>query len=615
MTRHALRTPHAAVIAAAAAVAVALPALANGFAYDDVWIVAQNPAVQTPGDLGHLLTATYWPVVEGQGILWRPVTLAAFALQWAVGGGTPLVFHLVSVALAGLTAGLVALVAGALLGPAIAVIAGLLFAVHPVHVEVTATVVGQAELWAAVGYCGAALAAWRASGEVTARRRGAWIAVTVAAVLFGLGAKEHVVTFPLVLALVWWRRAAVDGRPIREVFRQQAATGVAVVAAIGLYVATRAVILGDLTNAGGIATGLDPDSPWQRLVVMLPVSLLWLRLLFLPVRLSADYGPQHLVPDATFGMTHALAIAIWLLVLAVAWRYRGRSPAVTFGVGWFLATIAIVSNVLAPLEVLLAERLLFLPSAGWAIAVAGPLVAWQRAPRARTLAVGAMAAVMIALGVRSALRAPVWRSNETLFAQMLREAPDSFRTHWALGAQAFARGDSALGEREWREAIRLNPAHPQPIEDLGRLYTRTGRWAAAIPLLERVIALDSSRVGSALALGTAYARTGQLAKADAFLAAMGRRHPAEAMFPALRIDVLRREGNDAGALEAAREAVARDSTQWQLWALAAETAGLAGDCAAMRRFAEEARRRGGAEGGDAVDRILERVAKRKGSCN
>jgi len=609
-----LRTSDAVIAAGLAAVVVALPALANGFALDDVWIVAQNPVVQAPGSIAHLLTSTYWPATEGHGALWRPITVTAFAIQWMVGGGAPLVFHLVTLVLAGIAAGLVAGVAGALFGPGVALVAGVLFAVHPVHVEVTATVVGQAELWAAIAYFTAALAAWRAAGATTGRTRVGWAGIMALAVLLGLGAKEHVVTFPLALALVWWRRAVLDRRALRDVLREQVPGVLFVAMSIGLYLLGRAAVVGGAADAGGIATGLDPGAPWQRLAVMLPVSLRWLELLFFPWRLSADYGPQHVVPDARFGLLHGLAIAVWITLTVVAWRARSRAPAIFFGFAWFAVTVAIVSNVVVPLEVLLAERLLYLPSAGWALAVAGVAGLVATVPGRRGVVVAVVSAVAVMFGVRSAWRAPVWRSNESLFAQMLIEAPESYRTHWALGAQAFARGDSARGEREWREAIRLNPAHPQPLEDLGRLYTRTGRWAEAVPLLERLLALDSSRVGSALALGTAYVRTGRLEEAATFLTAMGARHQHEPMFPAILADVRRRQGDFGAALAAASGAVQRDSSQWQLWLLAAETAGLGGSCEEMRRFAEAARRHGGLEAEGTIERVLAGVANRNGSC-
>jgi hypothetical protein len=616
MLRRSLRVRDAAAVAGVAALVVGLPALANGFTYDDVWLVQNHPVVRAPAGLRALLTATVWPPTDGVGALWRPLTLAAFAAQWALGGGSPLLFHGVTVVLSAVTAALVAGVGGALFGPVVALVAGLLFAVHPVHVEVTATVVGQAELLAAVAYLGALWAAWRASERSASPW---WSALAAAAMLAGLGAKEHVITLPAVLLPLWWWRSVRDARPAADVARRQAPLLLTTLVIALAYLLVRRTILGDAAHAGAVASGLDPTSAAQRALVMLPISLRWLELLFAPLRLSADYSPQHVIPNATPGPLHAAALAAWVAIAALAWRGRRLIPAAAFGTAFFALTIAIVSNVPVPLEVLLAERLLFLPSVGWAMAMGG-LVAWVAtspgAPRRRAkTALTALAALTALLfAIRSLARAPVWRSNTVLFAQMLREAPRSFRTHWALGAEAFARGDSVAGEQAWREAIRLNPDHPQPLEDLGRLYARTGRWEPAIPLLERVVLLDSTRIGAALALTTGLTRTGEYAKALGLLDALERRDEGDAMLMLLRADVLRRTGDDDRALAAAEEAVARDSTAWRIWVFAAETAVRAGRCGTAAELAAGARRWAGDPDREAVEAALAGVANREGSC-
>lgn len=609
-----LRVRDAAALAGVAALIVALPALANGYAFDDVWLVENHPVVREPGNLRALLTATFWPATDGVGALWRPVTLAAFAAQWAVGGGAPILFHAVTIVLHAVATALTAAFGGALFGPTVALLAGLLFAVHPVHVEVTATVVGQAELLAAIAYLSAAWMAWRASAAAP----GQWVAPFALAMAAGLGAKEHVVTLPGIMLLVWWWRAAHDGRRLREVAKRQAPL---LLVALGLalaYLLVRRQILGDAVNAGGgLATGLDPASPLQRALVMLPLSLRWLELLFVPARLSADYSPRHVVPDPSLGVVHLAALGTWLLVAAGAWRARRVAPAVTVGTVFFAVTIAIVSNVFAPLEVLLAERLLYLPSAGWALVVGGiGTLVWERLPSGRRRAmVAALSAILLLFGIRSGVRAPVWRSNATLFAQMAREAPNSFRTHWALGADAFARGDSVAGEREWREAIRLNPSHPQLLEDLGRVYARNRLWQPAIPLLERVVQLDSTRLGTGLLLASALSHVARTADALAVLEAMERLHDGGAALRLLRAEVLRRAGDYSGGLAAVRDALARDSTNWRIWLFAAETAHEGGDCAAARELAAGARRHAGTGGVGPVEAALEAVVNRNGPCN
>lgn len=609
-----LRVGDAVVASVLVALVVALPAIVNGFTYDDVWIVQRNPIVHHPGSLGALLSSTYWPPTNGEGALWRPVTLSAFALQWFVGGGRPLLYHAVTIGLAAVSAGLVAALAGMLAGPMVALITGLLFAVHPVHVEVTATVVGQAELLAAVAYLMALMAAWRAGEpDIAPAERGWWLAGLAVATALGLGAKEHVITIPAAIVALWWWRAHVTGRPLHAVARQEAtALLVTLVVCLG-YLIARGAILGDAATAGAIATGLDPHSALQRGIVMLPLSLRWLVLFMAPIHLSADYSPQHVVPNPTFGFPHLVALGIWLGLAWGVWRARRRAPVVLLGFALFVITISIVSNVPVPLEVLLAERLLYLPSFGWLLAVAGVIVGvaeWL--PRSRHWVVAATGLAMLLLAARSIVRAPVWRSNDVLFAQMAREAPRSFRTHWALGAEAFAAGDSVRGEREWREAIRLNPDHPQPLEDLGRLYAQTGRFAPAIPLLDRAVQLDSTRRGDAVLLAIALSRTGETARALEVLNAMERRYGSGAGLSAVRADILRRGGDTTAALEAARRAAAEAPNQWSLRLLVAEIALGAGHCAEADSQLTAARRLGGQRA--VLDSLAAQVANRNAGC-
>jgi hypothetical protein len=608
-----LRVRDAAAAAGLLALALAVPSLANGFTYDDAWLIERNPIVHAPGGALELLKATFWPPTDGRGVLWRPVTLAGFALQWAAGGGSPAVFHLTTAVLGAVVAGLAAAVTGSLFGSVVALVAGLLFAVHPVHVEVTATAVGQAELIAAGCYVGVVWAAWRAS-ERAGRPPARWLALAALFTALGLGAKEHVITAPAAILLVWWWRCGRDARAPREVARAQAPLLLAVlVMALGYLIARRAV-LGAAAEAGGVATGLDPHSALQRATVMLPLSLRWLELLFFPLRLSADYSPRHVIPDPTFGPVHAAAIATWVLVAAAAWRARRVAPAVAFGAGLFAVTVCIVSNVPVPLEVLLAERLLYLPSLGWAMAVGGVVHAATRRPAATRPAAAAFALAAVLLAVRSALRVPVWRSNASLFAQMAREAPDSYRAHWWLGARAFAAGDSIAGERELRAAIRLNPDHPQPLEDLGWVYAASGRYAPAIPLLDGAVQLDSNRVGTALLLASALSRVGRPGDATRVLDAMERLHGGGPALQVVRADVLRRAGEFAKALAAAQRGVALDSLNWRLRLLAAETAWLAGECRQAEDLLAGARRVGGDAARGPADSLRERIANRKPPC-
>src|SRR2546430_7100594 len=154
-----LRGRQAALAAGLVAALVAAPSVRNGFVQDDHWVVEQRPLLRHPGSLAALLTEPYWPRGFG-GVLWRPAVLASYALDYRI-SASPHWFHAVNVLWAAAAAAALALLATLIAGPPVGLATGLLFAVHPVHVEAPASVVGRAELLAAGGSAVALISAVR----------------------------------------------------------------------------------------------------------------------------------------------------------------------------------------------------------------------------------------------------------------------------------------------------------------------------------------------------------------------------------------------------------------------------------------------------------------------
>ena len=134
------------------AVAVYVGALQNRFAWDDTPIIVKIDLVHAWSGVWRAFAVPYWPSDWG-GFLYRPLTVATFAIDWQL--HSTLWFHLVNILWHGLASVLVAVIAGDWLGTReegsgkrAALVAGLIFAVHPVHVEAVANVVWRAELMA-----------------------------------------------------------------------------------------------------------------------------------------------------------------------------------------------------------------------------------------------------------------------------------------------------------------------------------------------------------------------------------------------------------------------------------------------------------------------------------
>ena len=146
-------TRQAVLIAGLVAAAVAAPSIRNDFVADDQWVVANREVLEHPPSVGAVLKEPYWPASFG-GVMWRPAVISSFALDYRV-SSSPHWFHAINVLWAVLTTALFALLACELAGPGVGLVTGLFFAVHPVHVEAVANVVGRAEMMAAAGYAAA----------------------------------------------------------------------------------------------------------------------------------------------------------------------------------------------------------------------------------------------------------------------------------------------------------------------------------------------------------------------------------------------------------------------------------------------------------------------------
>ncbi len=134
------------------AFAVYANSITNGFSFDDIAIVRDSQHVVNL-EWTAIWYDNYWPRTEGvqPDILYRPITLWSYLANEALFPGAAWAFHLVNVSLHALVSVLLTLLAWRLIGDRrVALITGILFAVHPAHTEVVSNIVGRAELLAAL---------------------------------------------------------------------------------------------------------------------------------------------------------------------------------------------------------------------------------------------------------------------------------------------------------------------------------------------------------------------------------------------------------------------------------------------------------------------------------
>lgn len=391
-------------VVAACAVIVYLGALWNRWALDDIPIVYYNPLVHSLSGMWHAFALPYWPRELG-GQLYRPLTIASYALDWSVGHVGW--FHMANLLWHAAASVMVAMLVQRWSGDRAALVSGLLFAVHPVHVEAVANIVGRAELMAALFTL---LAVYAALGRDS-------VVWSAAALVAGLLSKENAAVVP---GLIVWGWMLGLTRPSRRRALIYAATWIAIA---GVYAVTRHTILNPLARIENVAPVFVWASPVAIRLTAVAAFADIARLLVFPLTLRVDYSPAErtlvtspLDPRFAVGL---LCVLAWGALLVLAWR-RGRKME-AFGLGWIAVALMPVANLVFPVGILVAERTLYLPSAGLALAVG----AWLKdlAPaRLRVVVV----ALVVAGGVRTALRVPVWRDATAVILSELEDSPRSY---------------------------------------------------------------------------------------------------------------------------------------------------------------------------------------------
>ena len=483
--------------------------LLNGFAYDDVGIIVRNPIVTEPGRLRDIWLSPYWPRIGERVGLYRPLTIAAFALQWQLADGAAWLFHAFSVALHALACVLLLGVLRRLAGAMPALLGALLFAVHPLHTEAVANVVGQAELIAACAVLGACWL-WLSRPQRVAAGR-----TTVVALLYALAAlaKEHALVLPALLVAL--DVAAGRARPNVGAWLRSILPAMALLAAVAASaLALRVLALGSFmgTDVGSSLTFLHGGG---RVWAALRVWPEYLRLLLLPIDLSSDYSPAVILPPD--GPSALVLVGGVLLLGTVALAFAlPVLPRTGLVAAWFLILILPVSNLFYPIGVLLAERTLYLPSAALALALAfaAPRRSAAADARTRRLALVAALAVLALFGARSALRNPSWRDSASVARTLYAEHPESYRAQWQAARLTWQQGNAAAAADHFRLAYRLWPHSAALLTEYGEFLTATGDAAAAIPLLERAREMEPLSITTERALGRAYARVGDDARAQ-----------------------------------------------------------------------------------------------------
>lgn len=513
-----------AVLPCSAALALFSRCVSQDYTFDDRAAVRDNPDVSDASrSLSHLLVGDFWGTPARSSLSnksWRPLTTGVYRLVRVLTTPSgaqpqPAPYHALNLLLHCCVTFQLFRLCGWLAAwerhpaPArTAALAALLFATHPVHVEAVAGLVGAAELLCALlVLTGTRLYLAACAPARTPASSAALLLAALALALAATLAKETGITALGTYLGCEWLLLPDPKEAGKPYLRPAFLRVVSVLATAVCYLALRGSVLGGDTL---VTTWRVADNHLQflptrtaRALTVAHTHWRYLYLLAWPQTLCVDWNYACIAPltrwsdtrNAGAGLTY-LAFAA-LLILARPWRLAPSQQAdasrparmrLFLAAALVAAPLAPAMNVLVWVGVYLAERVLYLPSVGFCMAL-GCALTRGTSSAVRGVRVASAALSLVVLGcyvLRTALRVPQWDNNSTLFAADAAICVDGVRLRFNAGVHARLEGNCTLAEEHQRASLRVKADNNcGPLYELGHCAYDHGRAGEAVDYFER----------------------------------------------------------------------------------------------------------------------------------
>lgn len=531
-----------------------LPALANAFvSFDDYSYVLHNHSLG-PLSIKYL----QWAFTTFQQTNWHPLTWVSYSVDFMLWGRDPMGYHLTNILLHALNSALVTLIAMRLWAAsldkrmneragAFALLVGVVFALHPLHVESVAWVSERKDVLYALWWL---LGLW---SYIEAKRIGRRLAYALTLLCFALSllSKPMAVTFPVVLLLLDYYTGRLDVRA--AMFK---------LPFFALSAASSALTIMAQKNVIVAVQELSLDA---RIVIASRAIWFYLGKLIMPLNLSPLY-PLSEGYSFNDPLSIAALVGVAGLVVMCMVRFRKNTGVVAL-VAYYLITLIPVLGLVQVGSQAAADRYMYLPMLGPAGILAAAIALYLSPRRAIALTV----ALSIPLAALSLMQIKHWHDSKSLwsravslaprnaivnlgYATYLLEAnknqeamgyldralwiaqqpqnPDRNKLHniyylkgtalassglheqaialfdqsidlnprdpkylWSRGQSRAALKQCPMAIGDFQRALALNPTLPNALNSLGLCLSEMGQYQEAISALSRAIAIDPSQGG------------------------------------------------------------------------------------------------------------------------
>ncbi|MFH1790648.1 MAG: tetratricopeptide repeat protein [Candidatus Omnitrophota bacterium] len=468
---------------AAIGVIVYSNSLGNAFIWDDNAFVIKNDFIKAPG-----LWRSYFTdrrALAGTGLAgdnYRPVLILSYALDYALWKLNPFGYHAVNMVLHIINALLVFWLISVIAGRrGIGVFATLIFLVHPIQTEAVTWISGRADVLFLFFYL-LSFALY-----LCYRKRGGAVFYVIGCVFYlcSLLSKEMAVTLPLVLYMYdryYGRRGVFKGRALYAPFFLTAC----------VYMLVRFVALGRVSQCGYWG-----GSVAAAMFTMVKGVAYYIRLLLYPVGQCADYLTFPV--SRTFDPAVMVSVSGIIMALAAGGWLLKRVRVASFGIFFFFVTLLPVMNII-PIKISIAERFLYLPSVGYAMALGGMLgfmlLRYRHRIFEKTVIIFLEIGLIAAFSALTMERNNDWANETVFFEKVAEKYPDNWKARHNLAVLYLKCGDVKNARKAVCALLAVYPDSVKTREALAEYCAASGKGRQALDEYARILESDPGNLGA-----------------------------------------------------------------------------------------------------------------------
>ncbi|XP_057192408.1 protein O-mannosyl-transferase TMTC4 isoform X1 [Triplophysa rosa] len=513
------------------------------FVFDDSEAIINNKDLNPGSPLGNIWKNDFWGSnlsSNSSHKSYRPLTVLTFRINYLLAGGLyPVGFHLLNVGLHCVISALMIDVFSILIGglshdgrgskvnisPKASFLAALFFAAHPVHTESVAGIVGRADLLCALFFQLSFLVYCKAFQGSDKKFSVSWMMGSILLCAVAMLCKEQGITVlgvnaaydilivcnlnicELVQRLLFRRKSADIGELVRN--------GLLVRLAILFFGGSFLLYARWRIMGTGPPSFTEVDNPasFAENVILRIVNYnyyyslnAWL--LLCPWWLCFDWsmGCVPLIKSAS-DWRIVWPLVLWCCLLGLVSQAlcsldSSKRRTLTFGLVLLVIPFLPASNLFFRVGFVIAERVLYLSSAGYCLILAYAVGYCSCRWRKHRRLLRAVTLMLLCVNVaRSAQRSQQWRSEQSLFTSALSVCPLNAKVHYNVGKNLADKGNQSAAVKYYKEAVRLHPKYVHAMNNLGNILKERNELHEAEELLSAAVHIQPDFAAAWMNLG------------------------------------------------------------------------------------------------------------------